>query len=529
MTRVTFEGRRYPLTEGESVLDALVRGGAHIPFSCRKGTCHACLLRASEGDPGAAAARGVRPELVERGYFLPCQCRPAGDLEVARPNPAELFVRARVHDTVGLGRDVVRLRLEPETNLPFRAGQFVNVRHPSGAVRSYSIASIAEEDYFLELHVKRVPGGIVSPWLADELRPDDTIELQGPLGKGVYERGAPDRSLLLLASGTGLSPVLGIARDALRGGHRGDIFLYHGARHAEGLYLHADIQALARQHPNLRYLGCVADPPLREGAALGRVVDLAFDRHDDLSLFEVHLCGSPAMVHEARVRAFRAGAPRDRILADPFEHAQPAPPEDARKLAALGPDIALWRALGEGEGLRAILTDFYDRVYEDPRLAPFFHRVTKRRAIEKQYEFLRDVFTGTRLFFGLKPFNAHHWMVISDELFDHREAMMDECMRRHGLDEPSIRRWGAIHELFRREIVKGVARGLLVDGEERQLDGYTEEVLSIGALCDGCGAEMPPGATGRMHVRTGELFCAGCGARKIGATLSPPPAGADPA
>jgi truncated hemoglobin YjbI len=230
------------------------------------------------------------------------------------------------------------------------------------------------------------------------------------------------------------------------------------------------------------------------------------------------------MVDAARYRAFRAGARREDIHADSFDHATPFMPDDPAKLATLAADPELWEALGRGPGLRAILTDFYARVYEDPRLEPFFHKVTKERAIDKQYSFLADVFAGTHDYFGLKPFNAHHWMIISEELFDYRERLIEECMRRHGLPEHLVRRWCAVHELFRRELVKGAARGLIVDGVEHSLEGFSEETLGIAGMCDGCEQEMPEGSVGRLHARTGELFCFRCTARKIGATVQPPAA-----
>ena len=155
---------------------------------------------------------------------------------------------------------------------------------------------------------------------------------------------------------------------------------------------------------------------------------------------------------------------------------------------------------------------FYDRVFADPRLAPFFHRVTKDRAIQKQYSFLADLFSGTRNFFGLRPFNAHHWMVISDELFDYREALMDEILVEVGLAEPFRRRWASLHELFRREIVKSSPRGLIVDGVEQELKPPEEIPIDCSAVCDGCFTEMPAGSTGYFHAQGGEIFCARCSA-----------------
>lgn len=524
MARVTFEGRRYPLLDDDSVLQALVRGGANIPFSCRRGTCQTCVMHAIEGDPGGESRAGLRESLVRAGYFLPCRSRPSQDLVIGRPDPSKFLVRAHVHDKVELAPGIVRVRLETETSFVWRPGQFVNVRAPSGLSRSYSLASLPDEDYYLELHVERVAGGAVSGWLVDEVAAGDVIELDGPVGECCYDPGDRERAMLLVATGTGLSPLIGVARDALARGHSGPVFLHHGAREAEALYLGDVLRALEARHPTFHYVPCVSGSgELPAGAERGRALDVALARHPSLAGYDVFLCGAPSMVHEGRHRAYAAGAERGRIHADPFEGAQPFMPEENVKLARLEPDAELWDALEHGVKLRAILTDFYDLVYEDPRLAPFFHKVTKQRAIDKQYAFLADVLTGRKDYFGLKPFNAHHWMVISDELFDHRERLIEGVMRRHGLAEHLVRRWCSIHELFRREIVKSTARGLVIDGVERHLDGFSEETLELDCLCDGCGGEMPALSLGRLHVRTGELFCLRCSARAVGSTLQPPP------
>jgi ferredoxin-NADP reductase/ferredoxin/truncated hemoglobin YjbI len=523
MTRVTFEGARYPLQSGESVLDALIRGGAPVQFSCRRGACHTCILRASEGEPGTASQSGLSREKREHGYFLPCKAVPAADLVVERPSLRDLFVRARVERKRVLSERVVQLLLEPLENSTFRAGQFFNLR-AQGIVRSYSVASVQEEDYFIELHVQRVPGGALSSYLCDELQADDEVEIQGPNGSSTYAAEAPERPLLLLGTGSGLAPLWGVVRDALRSQHRGPIHLYHGARDAQGLYLQRELRELERRHENFAYMPCLSGPPVDALAghlARGRVTHVAFERHPELADTEVFLAGSPSMVHEARYRATFAGAERGRIHADPFQSSAPYMPDDRAKLAALPPDPELWQALESGPGLTRILTDFYERVYEDPRLAPFFHNVTKDRAIQKQYEFLREVFARDLTFFGLRPFNAHHWMVISDELFDYRERLIESCMRRHGLAEHLIRRWLALHEAFRRELVKSETRGLIVDGIERRSEGYSAETLTVGSVCDGCQAEMPSGSHGRMHRRTGKLFCEQCAAREVGKTLPP--------
>jgi truncated hemoglobin YjbI len=187
-----------------------------------------------------------------------------------------------------------------------------------------------------------------------------------------------------------------------------------------------------------------------------------------------------------------------------------APTAKAPHPASPAPDPEMWQGLDEGKRLTGILEDFYARVYDDERLAPFFHGVTKQRAIEKQYLFMRQLFTGEKVYFGDRPKNAHHWMVISDELFDYREGLMVDCLRRAGLSETLIERWVAVEERFRPDIVKNEPWKRKVGNMEMPLDGFGEEIMEIGTLCDGCGSEIPAGTPVRYHLRLGSTYCPEC-------------------
>lgn len=200
-----------------------------------------------------------------------------------------------------------------------------------------------------------------------------------------------------------------------------------------------------------------------------------------------------------------------------MEIAAPGDPEPAasRKseqpaVAPVLPDLEMWAALREGALLREILEDFYTRVYEDERLSPFFAEVTKQRSVEKQYLYLRQLFTGEKVYFGDRPRNAHHWMVISDELFDYREALMADCLRRAALPEHLISRWLAVEESFRSHIVKDQPVSRIMGGVEMPLDGFGEEVLDVGSICDSCENEVPPGTRVRYHLRLGKVYCPDC-------------------
>ncbi len=501
-THLTYRGATYAVQDGESALDALIRGGADVAFSCRRGSCQTCVLRAPQGDAPPEAQRHLRPELIQTHHLLPCVCYPTRPLHLDEPDPAVMRMEALVVERQLLTPRVLRLLLETERLMPWTPGQYVQLTTPDGLTRPYSIASLQDEDYYLELHVARAEGGAVSSWLHDHLTEGMCVQLQGPFGACTYDAAAAAPRLLLLASGTGLAPLIGIARDALRAGHGGPIHLLHAARDGEH-YRRDQLRALARQHASFTYTE----------ASRHDLLDLAFDRLQQPEHTSLFLAGHPDMVYDARVRAVLAGIPRAQLLADPFEPAHPLWPQDREKLDATPTDPELWEALGRGPGLRAILQDFYDLAFADPRLAPFFHNVTQERAIDKQYEFLFDVFSGEIEFFGLKPFNAHHWMVISDDLFDYREDLFEGVVRAHGLPEHLLRRWMAFHERFRREIVKTHARGLILNGVEQLHQGFSEEHIDFDMVCDGCAEEIPAGSTARMHQRTGQLFCARCAAQ----------------
>jgi truncated hemoglobin YjbI len=186
--------------------------------------------------------------------------------------------------------------------------------------------------------------------------------------------------------------------------------------------------------------------------------------------------------------------------------------EDAepRRRGPLAPNARMWEALDRGRLLREILIAFYAEVFDDERLAPFFRATTREWVTDHQYAFLADVFTGEKTFFGDRPRNAHHWMVISDELFDHREAIMERTLRAHGLPDDLVRAWLAVEEVFRSHIVKDAPFPRMRNGVAMPLEGYERIALDAGGACDDCGAEIARGAAAAYHVRTGQAFCAPC-------------------
>ncbi len=508
MIEIAYAGGRYSATPGETLLDALLRQGVSLDHSCRKGSCGCCQLRLVSGE--VSTLREVEPSRGGDGHVFCCITVPASNVELAEPDLGHRPIPAELVQRLPLADGVVAIDLAPLHDLNFRAGQHVHLIRNDGLSRPYSIASLPGEDYYFRIHVRRIPGGAMTSWLYDQAKAGDRFHLRGPSGDCCYHPEMHDRPILMMATGTGAGALVAVLRDALAQGHDAPISFYHGVHRADDLYLDSELRTLAGRHRNLRYVPCVTDGGVPEGGRNGRIVSFAMAEFPDLGAHEIFLCGLPAMVEEARVGATLAGAERMRVHADPFDFERRPLPRDAEKLANVPPDPGLWEALEHGPGLTRILEDFYQRVFSDERLSPFFHKITPQRAIHKQYEFLADLFSGERAFFGMNPFNAHHWMVISDELFDYREALFEQVLLEHGLARELIRRWLALHELFRAEIVKTIPRGIISAGVEQPLHTQAEECLSIDAVCDGCAREIPAGAPSRYQYRIGTLHCATC-------------------
>ncbi|MBX7083313.1 MAG: 2Fe-2S iron-sulfur cluster binding domain-containing protein [Nannocystaceae bacterium] len=312
------------LAAGESVLDGLARHGVTLPSSCRAGACQSCLVRAVAGTPPPAAQQGLREGLRRQGYFLACCARPQEDLELAEGD-ADLDVEATVTVLDRLAPDVVRVGLRPARSLGHRAGQFVTVTPPGGPSRAYSIASASDAPE-LELHVRAIPGGAVSGWLAERARVGDRVTLRGPAGECFYVAGRAEQPLLLAGTGTGIAPLFGLLQDALREGHRGRIVVVHGSVAREGQYLETSLAALAAAHAQLEVHhavlqgepGCAPGAHARCSVWGGSIASVVASVVPSPKGFNITLCGDPSVVAGMRRALFLAGAALTEIRADAF-------------------------------------------------------------------------------------------------------------------------------------------------------------------------------------------------------------------
>ncbi|ESW37293.1 iron-sulfur-binding ferredoxin reductase, partial [Pseudomonas taiwanensis] len=248
----------------------------------------------------------LAPDKHAQGWRLACQCRVVEDLRVALFDPQQDGLPAQVCALDWFG-DVLRVRLRPERAMRYQAGQHV-VLWNGAVARPYSLASLPGEDDFLEFHIDcQHPGAFCDK--ARGLQLGDVLRL-GELRGGAlhYDPDWQQRPLWLLAAGTGLAPLWGILREALRQGHQGEIRVMHVAREGVGHYLVEPLRQMADVNVEL-----VLAERLDEALA-----GLRPSSRQTVAL----VCGAPGSVERFARRLFIAGVPRGQVLADVFvEHA----------------------------------------------------------------------------------------------------------------------------------------------------------------------------------------------------------------
>ena len=138
------------------------------------------------------------------------------------------------------------------------AGQHVDVRLTAEdgykAERSYSIASPPEERMVLRLTIERLDDGEVSPYLVDELREGDQIELRGPIGGYFVWDVSMGGPLLLVAGGSGIVPLMAMIRHRKAVGSTIATRLLYSSRSYEDVIYRDELDQLARSEAGLEVI-----------------------------------------------------------------------------------------------------------------------------------------------------------------------------------------------------------------------------------------------------------------------------------
>ena len=328
--RLEPSGNAFEVRPGETVLEAALRQGIGLPYGCRNGACGACkgVLRSGELAYGEYQERALHDAEKAAGKALTCCTRPLTDIvfEVRELAGAkDLAIRTlpcRVEKVEKPAEDVaiLSLKLPAGERLQFLAGQYIDMLMKEGKRRSFSLANAPHDDAFLQLHVRKTPGGAFSKYVFEEMRERAILRFEGPLGT-FYLREDSDKPYIFVAGGTGFAPIKAQIEHLLHHGEDRPIVLYWGARARSDLYLDELPARWAREHANFSYVPVLSDPVEGDDwpGRTGLVHQAVLDDFADLSGYQVYACGAPAMTDVAKQTFVeQRGLPEDEFYCDAF-------------------------------------------------------------------------------------------------------------------------------------------------------------------------------------------------------------------
>lgn len=204
-----------------------------------------------------------------------------------------------------------------------RAGQHVDVRltAPDGyqAQRSYSIAS-APEDGQLQLTVERLPDGEVSPYLVDDLREGDALELRGPIGGYFIWQDSLGGPVMLVAGGSGIVPFRSMLRHHRSVRSQVPVRLLYSSRDVEDVLFREELTRIGTSDEIDVTLTLTRDHPAG-WRGYGRRIDRAMLDEVGWAAAErplIYLCGPTAFVETAADLLLASGHEADRIRIERF-------------------------------------------------------------------------------------------------------------------------------------------------------------------------------------------------------------------
>ncbi len=314
--------RAIQVEAGDNLLEALRAAQIPMSYSCLAGRCGTCRCRLIDGEVLEGGQGQQLSPGHEDDHILACRTFITEPCTIEIPEPDEVVVhpariiKATVLAIEDLTHDIRRLVLKPAKRIEFSPGQYAQLQFTPEHVRPYSMAGLDGDDT-LEFHVRLVPDGRVTGYIAQQLKVGDAVKVSGPLGSAFLRRKG-ESPILCVAGGTGLAPILSIVRGAIAAGMSNPIHVYLGVRSPRDIYGLDWLRQLQRDHPAMKVHAVVTsggDPRLHR---CGMVTDAIEQDVPDLTGWRAYLCGSPPMVEAATVLARRKGIDPRHVYADAF-------------------------------------------------------------------------------------------------------------------------------------------------------------------------------------------------------------------
>ena len=196
---------------------------------------------------------------------------------------------------------VYRVRLVPESDYDFQAGQYLMVVMEENDKRPFSLASTPMEKDIIELHIGASDHNLYAMAVMDRIREQRKITVDMPHGNAGL-RDDSDRPIILVAGGTGFSYARSILLTALSQNPQREIAIYWGGREPQHIYDLEELNALAVRHPNLKVVPVVEQPDDNWQGRTGTVLPAVIQDYSSLKNYDIYIAGRFEMAKVARDR-----------------------------------------------------------------------------------------------------------------------------------------------------------------------------------------------------------------------------------
>jgi NAD(P)H-flavin reductase/ferredoxin len=316
--------------EGQTILSAALSRGYYLRYGCKHGGCGTCKVLVTAGDiEDSGSSFALSPAERIAGWALVCSSRPLSDcvIDVSAMNLAEEEFLAgdqietfetvieSVTDLTPMMRGVT-LRLVDPPHMRFTAGQFVNVEVPgTDNLRAFSMANPPSENSRIELIVRIFPGGQFSEYLKHAEK-GQLVRVFGPVGS--LRVRLSYRKILMIASGSGLAPLLSMLSDLIQKKDRRPVTAFFGARTRAELYYLDRLKALCDLSSRIEFVPVVEEADQAWSGETGRLTDVIARRMGVLKGYDAYVCGPPSVVEAARDLVVELGVREANVYFDAF-------------------------------------------------------------------------------------------------------------------------------------------------------------------------------------------------------------------
>lgn len=203
--------------------------------------------------------------------------------------------------------------------VPFEAGHFFILKVEDGKEpmcnRSYSLASSPSTKDHFSLCVKLIPGGRASE-VFRALKPDDSLNFMASFGHFTLKE--EEKDLIMVATGTGVAPYMGMLPELFAKDYQKSIKLYFGVRYMEDLFYMDQLNQWSEEHENFEIIYTLSKPPENWTGATGRVTDHLQKLEMDPENTHVYICGGGGMVKDVKRIAEEKGLSKEAITFELF-------------------------------------------------------------------------------------------------------------------------------------------------------------------------------------------------------------------